>query len=91
MLFGLLNAGGEGEVLSFGGGGLVGEVRVAKGVLCIDPSCGAEGDHLPQDVKEIVPGGGEDVPEGCSWVGLKLDVVRKLGQTWPVFLCRCSE
>ena len=64
---------------------------MAKGVLCIDPSCGAEGDHLPQDVQEVVPGGGEDVPEGCSWVGLKLDVVRKLGQTWPVFLCRCSE
>lgn len=64
---------------------------MAKGVLCIDPPCGTEGDHLAQDVQEVVPGGGEDVPEGGPGVGLELDVVRQLGEARPVLLCRGSE
>ena len=64
---------------------------MSESVLSIDPIGWAEGDHLSQDVQEVIPGGGEDVPEGGAGVGLELDVVRQLGQAGPVLLGRGPE
>lgn len=64
---------------------------MSKSVLSINPIGWAEGDHLSQDVQEVIPCGAEDVHEGGAGVGLELDVVRQLGQARPVLFGRGPE
>ena len=57
----------------------------------VDPLQRIQSHQLPEQVEKIVPGGGEDVPQGSAGVGLELDVVRETGEAGPGVLCRGPE
>ena len=51
----------------------------------------AEGHKFPQELQEIVPSSGEDIPELCSRVMFELYVVRQLGHSRPGLLSWCPQ
>ena len=47
--------------------------------------------EFPEDVEEVVPGGGEDVPELSARVMFELDVVWQFGHPGPALLSRGAQ
>ena len=50
-----------------------------------------ESHKFPEEVEEIVPSSGEDIPELCSRVMFELYVVRQLGHSRPGLLSWCPQ
>ena len=51
----------------------------------------AESHEFPQELQEIVPSSGEDVPELSARVMFELNVVRQLGHPRPALLSRSAQ
>ena len=62
-----------------------------QGSAGVHPCDRVESDKFPEDVEEVVPGGGEDVPELSARVMFELDVVWQFGHPGPALLSRGAQ
>ena len=62
-----------------------------QGSAGVDSFERTDGHKFPEQVEEVVPSSGEDIPERSSRVMFELYIVGQLGHSWPSLLTRCAQ